>query len=348
MHRRTFLATATAALASGARPAPAPGVKFGVDLFSIRSQGWTPFQYLDYCAKHGVEVVHFSEIRFIGGLEEENLKRVRAHAEKVGIEVEIGMMSICPTSKMFKASEGTAEEQLIRMINSARLVGSRIVRCVLGNSGDRQPPLGIEGNIENTVKVLRSVRSRVLDAGLKIAIENHAGDMQARELKMLIEEAGKDFVGACLDSGNPVWAIEDPHLTLETLAPYVVTSHVRDSALWPAPRGASVAWTRMGDGNIGIDDYVRKYAELCPGKALSLEIIVTGARAFNYHDPKFWDVYRKTPAWEFARFVALVEKGTPRPPAPSVPRAAAADREREDLEASITYTKELLKKISAA
>ncbi len=348
MHRRTFLATTTAALASTARPAPAPRVKFGVDLFSIRSQGWTPFQYLDYCAKQGVEVVHFSEIRFIGNLEEENLKRVRAHAEKVGIEVEIGMRSICPTSKMFDASQGTAEEQLIRMMRSANVVGSRIVRCVLGSSADRMPPLGIEGNIENTVKVLRAVRSRVLDAGLKIAIENHAGDMQARELKMLIEEAGKDFVGACLDSGNPVWAIEDPHLTLETLAPYVVTSHVRDSAVWPAPKGASVAWTRMGDGNIGIDDYVRKYAELCPGKALSLEIIVTGPRPFNYHDPKFWEPYRKTPAWEFARFVALVEKGTPRPSAPPVPRAAAAEREREDLEASMTYTRELLKKIASA
>jgi sugar phosphate isomerase/epimerase len=348
MHRRTFLAAASAALASSARPAAAPPVKFGVDLFSIRSQGWTPFQYLDYCAKHGVEVVHFSEIRFIGSLEEDNLKRVRAHAEKVGIEVEIGMKSICPTSKMFEASQGTAEEQLIRMIHSAKLVGSRIVRCVLGSSADRTPPLGIEGNIENTVKVLRAVRSRVIDAGLKIAIENHAGDMQARELKTLIEEAGKDFVGACLDSGNPVWAIEDPHLTLETLAPYVVTSHVRDSAVWPAPRGASVAWTRMGEGNIGIDDYVRKYAQLCPGKALSLEIIVTGPRAFNYHDPKFWDLYRKTPAWEFARFVALVEKGTARPSPPPVPRAAAAEREREDLEASMAYTKELLKKIASA
>jgi sugar phosphate isomerase/epimerase len=347
MHRRTFFAAATAALASGARFAPAAPVKFGVDLFSIRSQGWTPFQYLDYCAKHGVEVVHFSEIRFIGGLEEENLKRVRAHAEKVGIEIEIGMMSICPTSKMFRAAQGTAEEQLIKMIGSAKLVGSRIVRCVLGSSADRQPPLGIEGNIESTVKVLRAVRSRVMDAGLKIAIENHAGDMQARELKMLIEEGGKDFVGACLDSGNPVWAIEDPHLTLETLAPYVLTSHVRDSAVWPAPQGASVAWTRMGDGNIGIDDYVRKYAELCPGKALSLEVIVTGPRTFNYHDPAFWNLYRKTPAWEFARFVTLVEKGTPRPAAPPAPRAAAADREREDLEASIAYTKELLRKIAA-
>ncbi len=341
------MATSLGALASSASPAPAPRVKFGVDLFSIRSQKWTPFQYLDYCAKHGVEVVHFSEIRFIGGLEEEHLKRVRAHAEKLGIEIEIGMMSICPTSKMFRAADGTAEEQLTRMIRAANVVGSKIIRCVLGSSADRQPPLGIEGNIESTVKVLRAVRSRVMDAGLKIAIENHAGDMQAREMKMLIEEAGKDFVGACLDSGNPVWAIEDPHLTLETLAPYVLTSHVRDSAVWATPNGAAVAWTRMGEGNIGIDDYVRKYAELCPGKALSLEIIVTGPREFNYHDPKFWEAYRNMPAWEFARFVALVQKGTPRPAPPRVPREDAAAREREDLEVSIAYTKELLKKIAS-
>ena len=89
------------------------------------------------------------------------------------------------------------------------------------------------------------MRSRVLDSGLKIAIENHAGDMQARELKMLIEEAGKDFVGACLDSGNPLWTIEDPHLTLETLAPYVLTSHVRDTAVW--------ARARRRGGGVGAD-----------------------------------------------------------------------------------------------
>ena len=95
-------------------------------------------------------------------------------------------------------------------------------------------------------------------------------------MKSLIEAAGKDFVGSCLDSGNPLWTIEDPHLTLETLAPYVLTSHVRDTAVWNTPQGAAVAWQRMGDGNIGIEGYVRKFAEKCPGRPLSLEIIVTG------------------------------------------------------------------------
>ena len=157
-----------------------------------------------------------------------------------------------------------------------------------------------------------------MDAGLKIAIENHAGDMQAREVKMLIEEAGRDFVGSCLDSGNPLWTIEDPHLTLETLAPYVLTSHVRDTAVWNTPQGAAVAWTRMGEGNIGIEDYIREFAAKCAGRPLSLEIIVTGPRYFNYRDPKFWDAYRKTPAWEFERFVALAEKGKPREAPPKL------------------------------
>jgi sugar phosphate isomerase/epimerase len=315
-------------------------VKYGVDLFSLRSQGWTPFQLLDFCAKWQIEVVHFSEIRFLGSLEEDHLRKVRAHAEKLGIGLEIGMRSLCPTSTMFDRSAGTAEEQLARMIQAARTIGSPIVRAVLGSAADRAGA-GIEANIENMAKVLRPARSRVLDAGLKLAIENHAGDMQARELKMLIEEAGKDFVGACLDSGNPLWTLEDPHLTLETLAPYVLTSHVRDSYLWRTPEGVAVQWTRMGEGNVGIDRYVRRYAELCPGKALSLEVIVTGARPYKFLQDSFWNQYRKMPAWEFARFLALADKGTPRPDPPRVSKEEAVTREREDLEASIRWTKAL-------
>src|SRR5215472_7485842 len=188
MHRRSFLAGAGALLfvpptqsqAQSQKPAP----RLGVDLFSLRSQNWTPFQYLDYCHQWGAKVVHFSEIRFIGSLEPDNLRQVRAHAEKLGIEVETGMRSICPTSKMFDPKQGAAEEQLVHMIRSAKLAGSPIVRAVLGSSADRAAP-GIEANIENTVKVLRAMRSQVLDNGLKITIEHHAGDMQARELKML-------------------------------------------------------------------------------------------------------------------------------------------------------------------
>jgi sugar phosphate isomerase/epimerase len=185
------------------------------------------------------------------------------------------------------------------------------------------------------------VRSKGKDLGLKVAIENHAGDMQARELKMLVEQAGPDFVGVCLDSGNPLWTIEDPHLTLETLHPYVLTSHVRDSAVWNIPEGAAVTWVQMGRGNVDIDSYVRKFITLCPGKPLSLESIVFGPRKLAYRDRAFWEPYRNTPAWEFERFLEIAQRGKPYRDEPwETPDEAT--REREALEESLAYIKKLV------
>jgi sugar phosphate isomerase/epimerase len=166
--------------------------------------------------------------------------------------------------------------------------------------------------------------------------------MQARELKSLVETAGKDYVGVCLDSGNPLWAIEDPHLTLDTLYPYVLTTHCRDTAVWRVPEGAAVAWVRMGDGNVDIAGYIAKLRRLRPELPVTLEIIVTGPRIFPYLDEKFWDPYRNQPAWEFARFVKIAEQGHPRDPLPPLQGEAALARERADLEASLIYTRNIL------
>jgi sugar phosphate isomerase/epimerase len=338
MLRRTMLAAAAAPLPAAMKP----NIQFGVDLFSIRNAGYTPFEYLDYCAGLGAQVVHFSEIRFLGGLEHEHMKKVRAHAERLGIALEIGMLSICETSKRFDPKQGTAVEQLTRVIAAARVAGSKLVRCVLGSLDDRQGGIPLEQHIENTVKTLRAVRTQAMDAGLKVAVENHAGDLQARELRTLIEEAGKDFVGACLDSGNPVWALEDPHLTLETLAPYVLTSHVRDSYIWRTNEGVAVQWMRMGEGNIDIAGWVKKYCQLCPGRALSMEIICIPARTFRVHDPQFWSAYRGMPAWEYSRFLRHAERANPLPEFPKIPPAEQAARQKLDLAASVEFTRKVL------
>ncbi|HXR77176.1 MAG TPA: TIM barrel protein [Bryobacteraceae bacterium] len=339
MNRREFVALA-AATPLAAMSKSSLNVKLGIDIFSLRSQKWTPFQYLDYCAARRVQVVHFSEIRFLGSLDPENLRKVREHAGELGLQLEIGMKSICPSSKMFDPSQGTAEQQLTRMIDSAKTIGSPIVRAVLGSADDRRPG-PIEKHIDDTAQVLRNIRSKATGEGIKIAIENHAGDMQARELKTLIEKAGPEFVGVCLDSGNPLWTLEDPHLTLEVLHPYVLTSHVRDSAVWNVPKGTAVTWVQMGRGNVDIDSYVRKYVELCPGRVLSMESILLGPRIFPYRDPGFWDAYRQTPAWEFVRYLEIAERGKPYKEEPWEASNEAA-RERQALEESLAYTKKLV------
>ena len=98
-------------------------------------------------------------------------------------------------------------------------------------------------------------------------------------MKMMVEAFGTDIMGVCLDSGNPVWMLEDPHFTLETLIPYAETSHVRDSAVWKVPEGIAVRWVNMGEGNVDIDGWIRKFVQAKPGLPIIFENLVSGAPA---------------------------------------------------------------------
>jgi len=311
--------------------------RLGLDVYSLRFLNWDAFAVLDFCAAQRVTVVHFSEPRLLRQLDRAHLQRVRERADALGLDLEVGMLAIAPTSGIFDAAAGTAEEQLTRMIDVAVTTRSPLIRCVVGNSFDRRAAGGIERHIDAALHVLRNVRSRVIDAGLKLAVENHSGDMQAGELKALIEAGGADYLGACIDSGNAAWALEDPHDVLETLAPYVLTSHMRDSALWMSHDGINVEWTRMGEGTVDLARYIRAFVEKCPRRAISVEVITNRQRAFNFRDRGFWDAYPKMRASDFARFLVLAEPGQPRPAiAPDLPTTL------EDVEVSIQSMRALL------
>lgn len=348
--RRTFLqgAAGAAALAASAA-AQAPKNKLGLDLFSLRSQGWSAMELLDFAAKNGATLANFSEPRFLGSTEPAHLRRVREHADRLGLEIEVGFGSICPTSTRFDHKAGSAREQLLRMLAVAQTMRSPIVRCYLGSSLDRQSEIPFERHMENTIASCRSVRSEFLDAGVKIALENHAGDMQALQLKALIEEAGTDYVGALLDSGNATWTLEDPHHTLEVLAPLAVTTGIRDSRIWETEEGANVMWVPFGEGNIDIVAWRKRLGELRPDLPFSLEIInLRSPRAFAYRDPAFWEHYRDVPGWVFRKFQALAEQGepyeAPQPPAgdPVSIKEWAVRREREDVAHDLRFSRERL------
>jgi sugar phosphate isomerase/epimerase len=312
----------------------------GLDVFSLRSQGLSARQQLEFCAARGIEVVHFSEPRLLGSTEPAALREVRACAEGLGIALEVGMLSICPGATIFNPAAGPAGEQLSQAVDLAVALGSPIVRCVVGSFRDRVQPGGIEQRIDETLAVIQSVRSRVSDAGVKLAVENHAGDMQGSELRTLVEQAGPDVAGVCLDAGNAFWAMEDPRVTLETLAPFIVTSHTRDTAVRPTADGAEVAWTRMGDGNVGIDEYLDRLRLLRPDLPLMLEIIVMPApRPLPYRDAQIRAGYPRMTERELRQLVTLVERARP-VPLPSGPVDAAA--ERANVEASIRWAKEYL------
>jgi sugar phosphate isomerase/epimerase len=328
-------------------------VKLGVDIYSLRLQGWDAFQHLEYGHRIGLEVIHFSDLDPFESLDDAYLKRVKARADELGIGIEVGMLSICPTSNIFTGERGTAVEQVREMLHVAEVLGSPILRCVLGSSADRSGDLPLAAHIEATIETCRAVRDQVMDLGIMLAIENHAGDMQGRELRALIEGAGPEYVGACIDTGNPLWTVESPFVTLKHLAPYIVTSHVRDSAVWEHPRGAAVQWVAMGEGTIGIQEWARQFVEQCPRSSFTLEIITEGPpRVINYLEPEFWDAYPDMPAAELAEFLKLVRGGRPYlgpaltvgwgPDMPAEYRAALAVQQRLALERSVRYCRDVL------
>ena len=148
-----------------------------------------------------------------------------------------------------------------------------------------------------------------MDAGIKIAVENHAGDLHSRELVELIEKAGPEFVGATIDTGNSTWTLEDPVETFRNLADHAVCSGIRDSMVWRSEKGAKVQWTAMGDGCVDLKTLFKEWSEQCPETPVQIETISGFAREFPYLEKEFWPPYSTIRADDYSRFLALSRKG---------------------------------------
>lgn len=289
----------------------------GIDSYSLRWQGWDAFQFLEHAAQLGLDNVQFSERANLASHDPGYLRELRQRADDLGLRIEIGMGSIDCHARSFRPEFGSGPEQLTAMIEAATILGSPVVRCFLGAQDERTGPVPLREHIAECVRTVRAVAPLARERGIRIALENHGGvDLLARELLLLVEEAGPETTGVCLDTGNPAYAAEDPVLTTEILAPYVATTHVRDTRVWKTPEGAQAQWAPLGEGDVDLARIIATLAEQAPAAPINLEII-TGwpPQDLPYFDPEseFWARYPDLPARDFARFVALAERSTSRP-----------------------------------
>ncbi len=315
-------------------------LKLGFDNYALRSCGWKAAQFIDYAASLQLDALLFSDFEVYESLEDAHLRELKCRADDHGILLYAGTLSVCPSSNIFDARRGTAEEQLSLCIRIARALGSPVARCVLGNQKDRFRAGGIQARIDDTVTVLRNVRSAAVDAGVKIAVENHAGDMQANELIGLVRRAGADFVGATMDAGNAVWALEVPADNLERLGPYAICSGIRDSAVWQTDDGAMYEWTAMGDGDVEWKPYFARYAELCPRTPVFLETISARQFPLPYRSNRSWRDSWDTTDPVYHHFQMFAQRGRAR----TAPEKDPSDPQFQiaELEKSLTYCREVL------
>ena len=352
--RRAFLSSSAAVLAAATVPAqaatvvrqPQPPVilprpvALGFDNFALRAYAWKAMRLLEYAASVGVDSVFISDLESFESLEEPALRQLREEATARNVAIHVGTWSVCPTSKAFRSQNGTAEEQLSRVIRVARLLGSPVARVVLGTWEDRLTPGGIGRHIDSLVAVLKGGRSQALDAGVRIAVENHAGDMRAEELAALVEMAGRDFVGVNYDSGNSLWTLENPVDALETLAPYIVTTSLRDGVVTEIPSGCRVKWTAMGDGQVDFVRFMPRFAELCPGVPIHIETISGVGRDIPFLEDQFWTAWPRLEGQGLAKFLRVMRRKAPIAPTTTKPNDSA--EQKRELERSLAYCRQAL------
>jgi sugar phosphate isomerase/epimerase len=352
--RRALLAAAAGVAAvpllpRGATAAPGRrrGIRLGFDNFAVRALDWDARQLIDHAVTLACDSVFITDFGpFRGAHDDASLAALRTYGAERGVGIELGSWSICPSAGRFKKDWGSGDEHLALGIRMARAVGSPAFRVILGDRNDRLSPGGIRARIADTVEVLRRARPLALEAGVKIAVENHAGDMQSRELLGLVEAAGSDVVGVNFDSGNACWTLEDPLSALRRLAPHVLTTSLRDTMLWESPLGFTAQWTAMGEGCTDLPAFFECFEEHCPGVTVHIETISGFPREFPLFEADFWKAYPEARAEDLAGLLALARKGRPverfTPPAGAERKRAEQDYQLAELARSIAHCRDVL------
>jgi sugar phosphate isomerase/epimerase len=293
------------------KPSGSARIPLGLCNHSLRSLGLNAQQLIEYAIDKKLDSVLLNTFQPFDNLEPEYLSGLSKTAKSNDVSIYIGAGSISETSKSFSNKYGNAVTLLKEGIRVATAVGSPIIGVRIGSIEDRYVDGGIESHIEFVIKVMKTLRSQVLDSGIKFAFENHAGDLRSEELLSLINETGTDICGALFDPANAVWAMENPMDALKIMGSTIVCTSIRDVAVWETDEGAAFQGMAIGEGMLDFPRYAKTMAELCPGVPLHVETISNSARPVPFLRPEFWKGFPNLSASEIIGFLNMAKNRKP-------------------------------------
>ncbi len=322
----------------------------GLNTYSIRAMHWDDLPLLEYAASLQLDAVFLQDSIDPLNNDPAHWKDLKQAAARLGLELHGGDAGALPRN-----SQEGLEPTLTRLregIRHAVGIGSKLVRFRVAGERATMPPGPVEQTMETMIRVLRSVRREAMDAGVKLAIENHK-DLFCWQTRQVIDAAGKEFVGSYLDTGNPVFVMEDPLATVETLGPVAVMLHLRDSVVYETRTGVAVQWVPLGEGVVDFKKVIAKAREVCPSISVYNKPI-TGRppQLLRIYETDFMQNWRDMRASDLARFVALARQGHPYEglmviedvPGKAAPPIAAAlqYQQRDHMERGIAYARGVL------
>ena len=203
------------------------------------------------------------------------LKRVRELCEEKNVELDCSARGVFglvgPDAK-------ESREQLLGSVSVAQQAGTNIIRTGYGRLNvatsrfNKEIPWADHRSkiVNNLVEAAKIVE----DNDMLLAIENHC-DFTGKQWAGIFEEVGSKSVGVALDTANGYTVFSDPDEEVQHLAPYTITTHLKDMGVHNArdldfisvqgplipmlPIGCAV-----GDGNVDIPLAIDTFAAKSP------------------------------------------------------------------------------------
>ncbi len=325
MTRREFvMATCAGLTATSARADDRSSVGLGLLIYSYgrhararKDEGFSdPVRFLRFAHERGANAVQVP----LGIRSPQQAAAVRRAADKLDMQVE-GIVS--------PPNEDRADaERLAAELAAARACGAEIVRTVM--LGGRRyevfaKPDDFPAFARRAEASLRRAEPLARAARVALAVENHK-DYRVDEQVDLLTRLGSEWVGVCVDTGNNLALLEAPIATVEALAPFARTVHLKDIGLEEAADGFRMAEVPLGLGVLDLPRIVAVLRKANPRIRFQLEMITRDPLSIPCLTEKYWATLARVPGRDLARALAHVRASARKQPLPRVERLALDDQ----------------------
>jgi sugar phosphate isomerase/epimerase len=308
MTRRSLLTSAAAALAALPLPAALRGKRLGIVIHSYgkrwrgkySSLKFPPFEHaldvLDHVRGLGVGALQI----MVGGWTTDFAGKVRDTCESYSLQLE-GSITL-PKN----------EQDVPRFENELRIAkeaGATIFRSATG--GRRYELFSSLEEFkhfkDNAFKSMQLAEPIARRQRVRIGIENHK-DFHAAELAEMLGRLSSPHLGACVDTGNSIALLEDPMQVVETLAPFAVTTHIKDMAVQEMPQGFLLSEVPLGEGILDLPRMFALFEKHNPQMDYHLEMITRDPLDIPCLKPGYWATFPDKPGTELVRTINLVRE----------------------------------------
>jgi len=248
-------------------------------------------------------------------------KRARHKKEALGLYVEI--------QTFLPREDPSVFEHAVKVAKEAGASSLRVV-CLLGRRYEmfdsREQWLDAAKGFHRQIAAAVPIVER---HKMPLGIENHK-DWRVDEQVQLLEQYSSEYVGVSLDTGNNLSVLDDPHETVEKLAPYTFNTHFKDMAVEETETGFHLAEVPLGEGILDLPRMVRTIRAARPDVRFSLEMITRDPLHVPCLTEKYWSTFTDVGGGVLARALAGIRANKPRAALPRV--SGLSDEQRYALE----------------